>query len=121
VVGVTAPGYPGLAVCRGRRHRRGVDRPDEKGAAWQATGWLGAGLAWLLGAGAALVLGTLLVAVAPTVAEAGGFGTHGPTHPKTRVVEAYATYYGWFTNTPPGCATAYSGCAHSTPSIARTP
>jgi len=66
----------------------------------------------LLGAGAALVLGTLLVAVAPTVAEAGGSGTHGPTHPKTRVVEAYATYYGWFTNTPPGCATAYSGCAH---------
>jgi hypothetical protein len=27
-------------------------------------------------------------------------------------VEVYATYYGWFDNTPPGCATAYSGCAH---------
>jgi len=24
-------------------------------------------------------------------------------------VEVYATYYGWFDNTPPGCATAYSG------------
>lgn len=32
--------------------------------------------------------------------------TQGP-----RTVEAYATYYGWYTNTPPGCATAYSGCA----------
>jgi hypothetical protein len=26
-------------------------------------------------------------------------------------VEVYATYYGWYDNTPPGCATAYSGCA----------
>jgi hypothetical protein len=26
-------------------------------------------------------------------------------------VKVYATYYGWFDNTPPGCATAYSGCA----------
>jgi len=29
-------------------------------------------------------------------------------------VEVYATYYGWYDNTPPGCATAYSGCAHGT-------
>ncbi len=28
-----------------------------------------------------------------------------------RAVEVYATYYGWYDNTPPGCATAYSGCA----------
>jgi Ricin-type beta-trefoil lectin domain len=28
-----------------------------------------------------------------------------------RAVEVYATYYGWFDNTPPGCATAFSGCA----------
>jgi Ricin-type beta-trefoil lectin domain len=26
-------------------------------------------------------------------------------------VEVYATYCGWYDNTPPGCATAYSGCA----------
>jgi hypothetical protein len=26
-------------------------------------------------------------------------------------VDVYATYYGWYDNTPPGCATAYSGCA----------
>jgi hypothetical protein len=31
-----------------------------------------------------------------------------------RAVEVYATYYGWFDNTPPGCATAYSGCARGT-------
>lgn len=28
-----------------------------------------------------------------------------------RFVNIYATYYGWYTNTPPGCQTAYSGCA----------
>lgn len=28
-----------------------------------------------------------------------------------KAVEVYATYYGWYDNTPPGCATAYSGCA----------
>ena len=26
----------------------------------------------------------------------------------------YVTYYGWYDNTPPGCATAYSGCAKGT-------
>lgn len=31
-----------------------------------------------------------------------------------RSVEAYVTYYGWYDNTPPGCATAYSGCAKGT-------
>jgi Ricin-type beta-trefoil lectin domain len=30
------------------------------------------------------------------------------------VVQVYATYYGWYDNTPPGCATAYSGCAGGT-------
>jgi hypothetical protein len=30
---------------------------------------------------------------------------------KSRAVRVYATYYGWFDNTPPGCATAFSGCA----------
>jgi hypothetical protein len=29
-------------------------------------------------------------------------------------VNIYATYYGWYTNTPPGCQTAYSGCAGGT-------
>jgi hypothetical protein len=31
-----------------------------------------------------------------------------------KAVEVYATYYGWYDNTPPGCATAYSGCAGGT-------
>jgi len=31
--------------------------------------------------------------------------------PQPTAVEVYATYYGWYDNTPPGCATAYSGCA----------
>jgi Ricin-type beta-trefoil lectin domain len=30
---------------------------------------------------------------------------------RPKAVEVYATYYGWYDNTPPGCATAYSGCA----------
>jgi hypothetical protein len=29
-------------------------------------------------------------------------------------LEVYGTYYGWYDNTPPGCATAYSGCAGGT-------
>ena len=33
-------------------------------------------------------------------------------------VDAYVTYYGWFDNTPPGCATAYTGCARGTGSYA---
>lgn len=46
--------------------------------------------------------------VASPLAPASGAGA-GPS-----VVRMYATYYGWYTNTPPGCATAYSGCAHGT-------
>jgi hypothetical protein len=38
---------------------------------------------------------------------------HGTSAAKTpRAVEVYTTYYGWFDNTPPGCATAFSACAH---------
>lgn len=34
------------------------------------------------------------------------------SHGRSRaVVEVYATYYGWYDNTPPGCDTAYSACA----------
>lgn len=36
----------------------------------------------------------------------------GASSPHT--VDIYATYYGWYDNTPPGCATAYSGCATGT-------
>lgn len=44
----------------------------------------------------------------------GAASNAGAVHAKTQILEVYATYYGWFTNTPPGCSTAYSGCAHGT-------
>jgi Ricin-type beta-trefoil lectin domain len=48
--------------------------------------------------------------VAATTATARtGDATTGAKQPSA--VEVYATYYGWYDNTPPGCATAYSGCA----------
>ena len=37
--------------------------------------------------------------------------TRGGATSASRTLYAYVTYYGWFDNTPPGCATAYSGCA----------
>jgi hypothetical protein len=46
---------------------------------------------------------------AQSAAEASSAVARQPT-----VVEVYATYYGWYDNTPPGCATAYSGCAGGT-------
>src|SRR5579859_5598692 len=36
------------------------------------------------------------------------------TAKQPKAVPVWATYYGWFDNTPPGCATAYSGCARGT-------
>jgi hypothetical protein len=33
---------------------------------------------------------------------------------KSHTARVWATYYGWYDNTPPGCATAYSGCARGT-------
>jgi len=45
----------------------------------------------------------------PSAAHPGAGVTKQPTS-----VEVYATYYGWYDNTPPGCATAYSGCAGGT-------
>jgi hypothetical protein len=36
-------------------------------------------------------------------------------HTPPRHLKIWATYYGWYTNTPPGCTTAYlTGCAHGT-------
>lgn len=42
-----------------------------------------------------------------------------PAAGQPRAVAVYATYYGWFDNTPPGCATAYSGCARGIGTFAR--
>jgi hypothetical protein len=33
---------------------------------------------------------------------------------KSYTARVWATYYGWYDNTPPGCRTAYSGCAGGT-------
>ncbi len=52
-----------------------------------------------------VAVAVLTSAVPPAIAA-------GRTHPPRAGV--YATYYGWFDNTPPGCATAYSGCAGGT-------
>ncbi len=82
--------------------------------------------ALLLWAAALLVGGALLAAAQlPTATANRGAARHPhgeravlasrtkrKPKPRPRVIEAYATYYGWFTNTPPGCATAYAGCAH---------
>jgi len=53
-----------------------------------------------------LVLGVAVVAALGTAA-----AVLRPSAPSARTLYAYVTYYGWFDNTPPGCATAYSGCA----------
>jgi hypothetical protein len=76
---------------------------------------------------ARLVASMCILVGAPLVA-AGVAGAAGPArsapsapaHPRVRphVLKIYATYYGWYTNTPPGCATAYptfrTGCAGGT-------
>lgn len=60
----------------------------------------------------------LAVTAAAILAAGGTAGSapaeHAATARAPSVLHVYATYYGWYTNTPPGCATAYSGCAHGT-------
>jgi hypothetical protein len=62
-------------------------------------------------------LATLLFLFASVLVLSLGEGTLGPhianasATPSPQTIEIYATYYGWFDNTPPGCVTAYSGCA----------
>ena len=46
------------------------------------------------------------VAVAPLNARPAVGASTSPSS-----VAVYVTYYGWYDNTPPGCATSYSGCA----------
>ena len=47
-----------------------------------------------------------------SVSAAGKAAATAAKQPKE--VQVYATYYGWYDNTPPGCATAYNHCAHGT-------
>lgn len=67
--------------------------------------------AWKIGLAAVSVLGLASLGVSATAAAASRTATAAPAT-GFKIYNAYVTYYGWFDNTPPGCATAYSGCAH---------
>jgi hypothetical protein len=56
--------------------------------------------------------GLLLIVVGVFLGVVGSAPASAPTGPYR--VRAYATYYGWYDNTPPGCDTSYSGCAGGT-------
>lgn len=60
-----------------------------------------------------LILGVGLISGALAIV---GLGEHAGAAAggEPRAVSVYVTYYGWYDNTPPGCATAYSGCARGT-------
>lgn len=62
------------------------------------------------------VAGVALVSVGPggALGAAGSRSRPAATSAAPKSVDAYVTYYGWYDNTPPGCATAYSGCAKGT-------
>ena len=54
---------------------------------------------------------TSLVVVAASISLVAVGSTPASSGPSPKTVDIYATYFGWYDNTPPGCATAYSGCA----------
>ena len=61
--------------------------------------------------GRALAIGATMLAVAGMLTGSTSGAVRHATdvgHPTT--IDAYVTYYGWYDNTPPGCATAYAGC-----------
>jgi Ricin-type beta-trefoil lectin domain len=68
---------------------------------------------WIV-AGVIAVAAASLVAVAAASSASRSAAHSGAAAKQPKAVEVYATYYGWFDNTPPGCATAYSGCAGGT-------
>jgi hypothetical protein len=72
---------------------------------------------WVMAGVLALSAVGLLTATAPSSASQSRQSIGQATAAAARqpaVAEVYATYYGWYDNTPPGCATAYSGCAGGT-------
>lgn len=56
----------------------------------------------------------LVAAVGLAATTTSGASPRAASMKSPKAVEAYVTYYGWYDNTPPGCATAYSGCAGGT-------
>jgi hypothetical protein len=69
--------------------------------------------AWKIGLAAMSVLAmSVLGLVGLGMSSAGAAAGHATAAASGfKIYNAYVTYYGWFDNTPPGCATAYSGCA----------
>jgi hypothetical protein len=55
---------------------------------------------------------TLANAAEAAASTSGRSAVHGASLTRApKQLDVYGTYYGWYDNTPPGCATAYSGCA----------
>jgi hypothetical protein len=69
--------------------------------------------AWKIGLAAVSVLALASLSVSSTAAAAGHATAAAPAA-GFKIYNAYVTYYGWYDNTPPGCGTAYSGCAGGT-------
>lgn len=69
---------------------------------------------WILAGVIGLSAAGLVATSAPVGASQSAARTAEAAARQPTAVEVYATYYGWFDNTPPGCATAYSGCAGGT-------
>src|SRR5580704_12556860 len=71
---------------------------------------------WLASLFAMAVLPAAGVAVLATGAEA---APRAHVTPASTTVSSEVTLYGWNDNSPPGCATAYSGCAHGQGTFAK--
>jgi hypothetical protein len=69
---------------------------------------------WIVAAVAVISALGLVAASAASSASRSAAHPSAAAAKQPKSVEVYATYYGWYDNTPPGCATAYSGCAHGT-------
>ncbi|HXW44854.1 MAG TPA: ricin-type beta-trefoil lectin domain protein [Streptosporangiaceae bacterium] len=69
---------------------------------------------WIIAAAIALSAIGLVAASSPSGASRSAASPAAAAAKQPKAVEVYATYYGWYDNTPPGCATAYSGCARGT-------
>ena len=85
--------------------------------------------AWKIGLAAVSVLGLASLGASSTAAAStaapstvtastAAASTAAASHATTaapatgfKIDNTYVTYYGWYDNTPPGCGTAYSGCA----------
>jgi hypothetical protein len=69
---------------------------------------------WIMAGVVALTAIGLVAASSPSGASPAAARPSAAAAKQPTAVEVYATYYGWYDNTPPGCATAYSGCAGGT-------